>query len=50
MMIMIGNIVYFGPAQKAVDYFSRLNFDCPKYANPADYLCKYPRNYYYSSY
>ena len=30
--------MYQGPCEDAVSYFSRLNFICPQYCNPADYL------------
>lgn len=33
-----GEIIYFGPAKRAVTYFSRLGFKCPAFANPADFI------------
>ena len=33
-----GHTVYFGPAATAMDYFAKLGFPCPQFANPADYL------------
>ncbi len=33
-----GQIVYHGPVQQAVAYFSLLGFPCPMYTNPADYF------------
>jgi len=33
-----GNICYLGPAKECVNYFSKLNFICPKLTNPADFL------------
>ena len=33
-----GRVAYFGPANQAVAYFSKLNFRCPRYYNPADFL------------
>jgi len=38
MLLCEGQLVYFGPAKYAVEYFSQLNFVCPQYSNPADYL------------
>ena len=30
--------MYFGPANEAIPYFSRLDYVCPTYQNPADYF------------
>jgi ABC-type multidrug transport system ATPase subunit len=32
-----GRVVYFGPRDKALDYFHRIGFTCPPDENPADY-------------
>ena len=41
MILSQGRTVYFGPARTAVDYFSRYNFHCGQFINPADYFSKY---------
>ena len=41
MILSQGRTVYFGPASTAVDYFSRYNFHCGQFINPADYFSKY---------
>ena len=33
-----GQVIYSGPADKAVDYFVSYGYECPEYTNPAD--CK----------
>ncbi|KAA8498384.1 ABC transporter G family member 22 [Porphyridium purpureum] len=33
-----GQVMFFGPAQDAVEYFARLHFRCPERFNPADYF------------
>nr|CAB3219645.1 ATP-binding cassette sub-family G member 2-like [Phallusia mammillata] len=33
-----GQIVYRGPAKKAVGYFSDIGYPCPQYHNPADFF------------
>lgn len=33
-----GDVIYAGPAHKALDYFSRLDYHCPKFTNPADFI------------
>jgi ABC-type multidrug transport system permease subunit len=38
LLLSEGQVVYFGPASNAISYFSKLNFVCPNFANPADYL------------
>lgn len=38
MVLSGGQVIYFGRAREAVAYFSHLNFQCPKYYNPADYF------------
>ena len=32
-----GRVLYFGPVDGVVEYFSRLGYQCPTYSNPADY-------------
>lgn len=36
-----GRILYFGDRLGAVEWFRRLGYDCPKLANPADFLIKF---------
>ena len=38
LLISGGKVVYHGPVEAAVEYFSRLGFPCPVYTNPADYF------------
>jgi ATP-binding cassette subfamily G (WHITE) protein 1 len=33
-----GQVLYHGPVQEAVAYFTRLGYECPPYTNPADYF------------
>ncbi|PVU88009.1 hypothetical protein BB559_005768 [Furculomyces boomerangus] len=33
-----GEIIYFGPVDKSIDYFSQAGFRIPEYENPADYF------------
>jgi len=33
-----GRVAYFGSAKDVVQYFSKLNFICPEFSNPADFL------------
>ena len=40
LLMMDGYIVYQGKAKYAIQYFNRIGFDCPKFANPADFLMK----------
>jgi hypothetical protein len=35
-----GKIVYQGAAKESTKYFSRIGFECPRYANPADFFMK----------
>lgn len=35
-----GHIVYQGDAQDTTSYFSKIGFNCPNFANPADYFLK----------
>ncbi|OLY79963.1 ATP-binding cassette sub-family G member 2 [Smittium mucronatum] len=38
VLLSEGKIVYFGPQEELVDYFSKLGFQCPNYTNPADFV------------
>ena len=38
MLLARGKIIYFNEARLAVDYFARINFQCPELSNPADYF------------
>jgi ABC-type multidrug transport system ATPase subunit len=33
-----GNVVYYGPAKAAIQYFGALGHECPQFSNPADYF------------
>ena len=35
-----GYIAYQGHANESVAYFTHIGYECPKYANPADYYMK----------
>jgi ABC-type multidrug transport system ATPase subunit len=38
MLLTQGKIIYFNSKELVVDYFTGINFECPKLSNPADYL------------
>lgn len=38
MLLSCGKILYFNEKDKAVGYFSSINFKCPDLTNPADYF------------
>jgi ABC-type multidrug transport system ATPase subunit len=38
LLLSGGKVVYYGPAKEAVNYFTKLNYSCPRYTNPADYF------------
>jgi ABC-type multidrug transport system ATPase subunit len=38
MLLVTGRVVYYGPAATAVNYFAALGYECPQYANPADFF------------
>ncbi|KAL6055486.1 ATP-binding cassette sub-family G member 2-like [Balamuthia mandrillaris] len=38
LLLSQGKTVYFGAANKAVDYFASLGFKCPRFRNPPDYF------------
>lgn len=40
LLLMDGHAIYQGPAKDATQYFSKLGYECPRYANPADYFLK----------
>jgi ABC-type multidrug transport system ATPase subunit len=40
MLLCNGQIVYFGRADRAVQYFTDLGYPCPQHTNPADYFIK----------
>ena len=40
ILLMDGYVIYQGPAKEAADYFTKIGFLCPKYANPADFFLK----------
>jgi hypothetical protein len=37
-LLSCGKILYFNDQEKAVGYFSSINFKCPDLTNPADYF------------
>jgi hypothetical protein len=34
----MGKIIFYNEARLAVDYFTRINYKCPDFCNPADYF------------
>ena len=38
LLLTKGMLVYFGPATKAVEYFSEQGYECPENGNPADFI------------
>lgn len=40
ILLMDGHLIYQGPAQDSVQYFGRIGYQIPTYANPADYFLK----------
>lgn len=38
LLLARGKVVYFGAAQEAVDYFSKMDLVCPDHYNPADFF------------
>ncbi|ORZ31037.1 hypothetical protein BCR44DRAFT_1516538 [Catenaria anguillulae PL171] len=38
MILVKGKLLYHGPTADMVAFFSRLNFQCPQYTNPPDYV------------
>ncbi|KAH3766899.1 ABC transporter G family protein [Pelomyxa schiedti] len=44
MVLAHGEMVFFGPAQTAVDFFSEAGFPCPAHYNPADFVIDTVKN------
>lgn len=40
LLLMEGHTIYQGRATESVDYFTSIGYQCPRYANPADYFLK----------
>ncbi|KAJ3070649.1 ATP-binding cassette sub- G member 1 [Podochytrium sp. JEL0797] len=38
LLMANGEIVYAGPANSAIDYFTKIGYNCPDFTNPADFL------------
>lgn len=38
LLLADGEIVFYGPVDQVIGYFTQLGFDFPKYSNPADFL------------
>jgi len=38
LLLCGGKLMYFGPADQAVDYFAQLGYVCPEHYNPADFF------------
>ncbi|KAJ3117086.1 ATP-binding cassette sub- G member 1 [Phlyctochytrium bullatum] len=38
LLMADGRVIYSGQADGAIDYFSKLGYECPEYTNPADFL------------
>jgi ATP-binding cassette subfamily G (WHITE) protein 2 len=38
LLLKKGQIVYQGPANKVLDHFAKLGFECPMHENPADHI------------
>ena len=37
---MEGHVIYQGLARESVNYFAKYGYQCPEYANPADYFLR----------
>ena len=54
MLLAQGSVVYYGAANKAVDYFDSIGYPCSKFSNPTDFfsklysLSKYTNSCYHS--
>lgn len=42
LLLARGKVVYFGPANQAIDHFSRIGYGMTLQENPADFLGVYP--------
>ena len=40
MLLANGSVVYYGPANQAVNYFTSIGYPCPEFTNPSDYFSK----------
>ncbi|KCV67838.1 hypothetical protein, variant [Fonticula alba] len=40
VLLSRGRVAYFGEAALAVDYFSKIGYECPTYTNPSDFFMK----------
>eukprot|EP01017_Pseudomicrothorax_dubius_P021861 TRINITY_DN2351_c0_g1_i6.p1 TRINITY_DN2351_c0_g1~~TRINITY_DN2351_c0_g1_i6.p1 ORF type:complete len:640 (-),score=172.28 TRINITY_DN2351_c0_g1_i6:54-1973(-) len=40
LLMVRGNIIYQGAANQAVGYLRSIDFDCPRFCNPADYFMR----------
>lgn len=38
LLLEEGEIVFYGPVESVIEYFTSIGFDFPKYSNPADFL------------
>jgi ABC-type multidrug transport system ATPase subunit/ABC-type multidrug transport system permease subunit len=38
LILVDGNVTYYGPANKTIDYYSSIGFHCTKFFNPADFI------------
>ena len=38
MLLASGRVVYYGPANDALNYFEKLGYSCEQYCNPAEFL------------
>jgi len=38
MLLAKGKTIYFNKGDLAVDYFSRIGFNCPELSNPSDFF------------
>lgn len=40
LLLAGGEVVYYGPANKVVEYFAGIGYQCPDFTNPADFFMK----------
>ncbi|KAJ2844493.1 hypothetical protein IWW36_005165, partial [Coemansia brasiliensis] len=38
ILLSQGRVIYFGPTSTAIEYFSKIGYECPVHENPADYF------------